>query len=67
MIDFENVLILTQKELRDARRNRWFILYAVAFAGLALAMAWLALSGVGASGLAGFGRKAVRPRLAITC
>ena len=56
MIDFENVLILTQKELRDARRNRWFILYAVAFAGLALAMAWLALSGVGANGLAGFGR-----------
>jgi Cu-processing system permease protein len=56
MIDFKNILILTQKELRDARRNRWFLLYTLAFAGLALALAWLALSGVGSYGLAGFGR-----------
>lgn len=56
MIDFSNILILTQKELRDARQNRWFLLYTLAFAGLALALAWLALSGVGAYGLAGFGR-----------
>lgn len=56
MIDLRNILILTQKELRDARRNRWFLLYTLAFAGLALALAWLALSGVGSYGLAGFGR-----------
>ena len=56
MVDMSNVLTLTQKELNDARRNRWFMLYTVAFAGLTLALAWLALSGVGASGLAGFGR-----------
>lgn len=56
MIDFENVLILAQKELRDARRNRWFLLYALAFAGLSLALAWLALTGAGNYGLAGFGR-----------
>jgi Cu-processing system permease protein len=56
MVDFANVLTLTQKELRDARRNRWFILFSIAFAGLALALAWLALSGVGTYGLAGFGR-----------
>jgi Cu-processing system permease protein len=56
MVDFGNVLIVTQKEVRDARSNRWFMLFAVAFAGLALALAWLALSGVGAYGLAGFGR-----------
>lgn len=56
MIDLNNLFTLTQKELRDARRNRWFILFAAAFAGLALALSWLALSGVGASGLAGFGR-----------
>lgn len=55
-MDLTNILTLTQKELRDARRNRWFILYTVAFAGLALALAWLALSGVGTYGLAGFGR-----------
>ncbi len=56
MIDFKNIQILTQKELRDARQNRWFLLYTLAFAGLALALAWLALSGVGTYGLAGFGR-----------
>lgn len=56
MIDLENVLILAQKELRDARRNRWFLLYAAAFAGLSLALAWMALRGAGDYGLAGFGR-----------
>ena len=33
MVDLNNVLTLTQKEVRDARSNRWFILFAVAFAG----------------------------------
>ncbi|MCA9990661.1 MAG: ABC transporter permease subunit [Ardenticatenaceae bacterium] len=56
MVDLENILILTQKELRDARRNRWFLLYTIAFAGLSLALAWLAMSGLGNDGLAGFGR-----------
>jgi Cu-processing system permease protein len=56
MIDFATVFILAQKELRDARRNRWFLLYAVAFAGLSLGLAALALSGAGNYGLAGFGR-----------
>ena len=56
MIDMSNVLTLTQKELNDARRNRWFLLYTIAFAGLTLALSWLALSGIGAGGLAGFGR-----------
>ncbi len=55
-IDFENIFILAQKELRDALRNRWFILYALAFAVLSLALAWTALSGAGNFGLAGFGR-----------
>ncbi len=56
MIDLSNVITLSQKELNDARRNRWFILYTVAFTGLSLALSWLALSGVGTYGLAGFGR-----------
>ena len=56
MIDLTNILVLAQKELLDARRNRWFLLYTVAFAGLALALAWLGLSGAGSYGLAGFGR-----------
>lgn len=56
MLDTNNIFVLAQKELKDARRNRWFILFALAFAGLALTMGWLALSGVGTYGLAGFGR-----------
>jgi len=55
-MDFENVLILIQKELRDALRNRWFLLYAVAFAALSLALAWFSVSGAGSYGVAGFGR-----------
>ncbi len=56
MFDMENVFVLTQKELRDARKNRWFLLYAIAFAGLSLALAWMALAAAGNFGLAGFGR-----------
>jgi Cu-processing system permease protein len=55
-MDFENVLTLIQKELRDAFRNRWFLLYAVAFAALSLALAWFSVSGAGSFGVAGFGR-----------
>ncbi len=39
MIDFANIRALTGKELRDALRNRWFIIFTIAFAGLALALA----------------------------
>lgn len=56
MLDVENVWILTQKELRDAQRNRWFLIYTLIFAGLSLTLAWVALSGAGNYGLAGFGR-----------
>jgi Cu-processing system permease protein len=58
MLDLGNVFILTQKELRDASRNRWLALFTVAFITLSLALAWLALSGSGQLGVAGFGRTA---------
>lgn len=41
MIDFANIQAITGKELRDALRNRWFIVFTVAFAGLALALSSL--------------------------
>lgn len=56
MIELTNVLILARKELRDAHRNRWFVLYTVTFTALSLALAWMAMSGLGTSGMAGFGR-----------
>lgn len=41
MIDFANIRAITRKELRDALRNRWFIIFTIAFAGLALALSTL--------------------------
>ena len=55
-LDLTNVLTLSQKEVRDASRNRWFLLYTLAFVGLSLTLSWLGLSGLGTYGLAGFGR-----------
>lgn len=49
---------LAAKELRDALRNRWFLLYVMAFVALSLAFSYLALAGSGLVGFAGFGRTA---------
>lgn len=55
-IDFQNVLLLTRKEVIDSRRNRWFILYTLIFVALSLGLSFLGLSGLGGYGLSGFGR-----------
>jgi Cu-processing system permease protein len=55
-MDLGIVTTLAAKEIRDSLRNRWFILYTIAFTGLALALSWLSLAGSGSSGFAGFGR-----------
>ena len=55
-MDYHNILVIAQKELKDARHNRWLLLYALAFGGLAITLAWLALSGSGAYSTVGFGR-----------
>lgn len=58
MIDGTTVWAIARQELRDALRNRWFLLYTVAFGGLALALSALASPGGGLAGLAGYGRTA---------
>ncbi|HVS02635.1 MAG TPA: ABC transporter permease [Thermoanaerobaculia bacterium] len=50
--------LLTRKELRDAWRNRWFLLYGTAFTVLALGLSWLGVTGVARTGFAGAGRTA---------
>ncbi|MDQ7054751.1 MAG: ABC transporter permease [candidate division KSB1 bacterium] len=55
-MDINNVLLITWKEILNARRNRWFILYTIVFALLSLALSWLGLAGVGNYNLAGFGK-----------
>lgn len=57
-LSLTTVWTLAQKELRDALRNRWFLLYTVAFIALSLAFSYLALASSGMVGFAGFGRTA---------
>ena len=58
MIDPGNIVIVARKELRDAVRNRWFLLYAGVFAVLAVALSFLSSLGASAYGQVGYGRTA---------
>lgn len=51
-----NVLTVTGRELREALRSRWFILYTIAFAVLGLGISYVSAVGAGGAGLSGFGR-----------
>jgi Cu-processing system permease protein len=57
-MDLTIVWTLAQKEVRDALRNRWFVLFTLVFAGLALSFAYLAVAGTKTTGIAGFSRTA---------
>jgi len=50
------VWAIAQRELREALRNKWLWFYALAFAGLALALSRAGLAAAGYNGLGGFGR-----------
>jgi len=52
------VITIARKELRDAVRNKWFWLYAIAFAGLAGVLTTLALPSARVAGYGAFGRSA---------
>lgn len=51
-----NVLTVGWRELRDAVRSRWFVLYTLAFAALGLAVSFVSAAAGGGAGLSGFGR-----------
>lgn len=51
-------LAFARRDFRDAIASRWFILYTLALAVLAVGVSFLSLSGVGSHGFAGFGRTA---------
>ncbi|MFG0284509.1 MAG: ABC transporter permease [Phycisphaerales bacterium JB039] len=57
-IDVRSLAPLMRKELRDAMRNRWLLLYAIAFAALAVALSYMSQVGSGMAGMAGFGKTA---------
>lgn len=57
-IDPRTIAVLIRKEIREALRNRWFLLYTIVFAGLSLGLSYVSLIGTGTTGFAGFGRTA---------
>ena len=56
MIDFQTVATLSRKEVRDAAKSRWLLMFGGGFTVIASALSWMALSGLGSFGVAGFGR-----------
>ena len=52
------VMVILSKEMRDARRNMWFVIISLLFALLAISLSLLGLAGLGNFGVAGFGRTA---------
>ena len=57
-MDAAIITVIAREEIRDSLRNRWFLLYAAAFAFLALAVSWISLAGSGGYGFAGYGKTA---------
>lgn len=51
-----NTGAIAGRELRDALRSRWFVLYTIAFAALGLGVSYISAAATGASGLSGYGR-----------
>ncbi len=51
-----NIATIARRELREAVRSRWFVLYTIAFAGLGLGVSFVSAAGSGSMGLSGFGR-----------
>ena len=51
-----NTLLVARRELRDAMRSRWFVLYSLAFVLLGLGVSYISAAGAGSSGLSGYGR-----------
>lgn len=52
------IMILAQREIGDALKNRWFVAYAGAFVVLSVALALMVVNSAGYAGVSGFGRTA---------
>lgn len=55
-MDLNTVWLIAQKEIRDALRNRWFLLYTVIFGGLVLALSMVSRPDVEFTQLAEYNR-----------
>ena len=52
------ITTLTQRELLDALRNKWFLVYSIAFVLLCFGLAMMIVNSAGYTGISGFGRTA---------
>lgn len=52
----QNIWVIALKEIRDAKRSRWFLFISIIFAALSIAFSFLGVSGLGNLGISGFGR-----------
>lgn len=52
------ILTLTQRELLDSLRNKWFLVYSIAFVLLCIGLAMMIVNSAGYGGISGFGRTA---------
>jgi Cu-processing system permease protein len=57
-VELNLLWVVALRELREALKNKWLWFYAIAFAGLALALSQAGLASAGYAGLGGFGRTA---------
>ncbi len=57
-MSIRTAFILMKKEMRDTRRNRWFIIVSALFAVLSVSFSLFGMAGLGSLGVAGFGRTA---------
>lgn len=51
-----STLAVAHRELREAVRARWFLLYSLAFAALGLGVSYVSAASAGGAGLSGYGR-----------
>lgn len=57
-MNLKSIITLTQRELLDAFRNKWFLVYSIAFVVLCLGLAMMIVNSAGYTGISGFGRTA---------
>jgi Cu-processing system permease protein len=57
-MNMSSVVALAQREISDALKNRWFIVYSGAFVVLSVALAMMVVNSAGYAGISGFGRTA---------
>jgi len=53
-----SIMLIAQREFRDALSSKWFLLYTIAFTTLAIGVSFMSLAGSGEHGFAGFGKTA---------